>query len=109
MNFGITKIKGMATLIISVIGGIILSSSAGWWMCFDCSSDIATQSLITGIIVGFFCFFIPIYIIWSFFDIKQSSRVGKIIGIILTIVFILIVLSLIGLFMIEKVYYPNIH
>ena len=108
MNFGITKIKGIITLIISIIGGGVLFSFAGWGMCFDCSSTVAIQSLITGMIVGFFCFFIPIYIIWSLLDKKESSKGGKIIGLTLTTVFLVIILCLIALFIIEQIKYPGI-
>jgi len=109
MNFGLTKIKGIITLVASIIGGVALSQYAGWYMCFDCSSDVAMQSLINGTAIGIFLFLIPIYLIWSIFDKKPSSNIGNYLGWVVTAIFIVIILALLFLFIYQQIKYPNIY
>lgn len=108
MNFGITKLKIIVTLIVSFLMGIFAPAYLDWG-CLDCSPDQAFDDKIFGTILGFLAAFFPLYIIWSFFDKKPSSLFGKNIGRIITIVFVMIVLVSLFLFVYEKINYPNIH
>ena len=92
MNFDFTKIKGLTTLIVSMIGGIyIAAQKSGLTSCFNCTASEQLENLLFGFTVGFLVICIPIYFIWSFFDKGVSSRTGKYVGRLLAIIFSIII------------------
>jgi hypothetical protein len=101
MHFGITKLKFAISLFTAIAFGFYFSIILGFGQCFDCSRDVYTRSIIRAYIFGSIIAFIPIYLLWSFFDKKTSSKIGKYVGIAITVISVMLLLVLITLFLLQ--------
>jgi len=93
MNFNITKLKIQAVLFFSSVYAFYATSFYGGYYCMDCSISKNRQEGISIFIFNFITAFILVYIIWSFFDKKESSIMGKIIITVFLLVALLIFMN----------------